>query len=161
MRDVLGSGATQEVAMTHAAKTHAAKTRSATLDPEAWLAGIEADRQSEARRLLTIFAEETGFPPRLWGASMVGFGRYQYRYDSGHGGESFATGFSPRKAELSIYILPGHADFGDILARLGPHRTGKACLYIRRLAGVDEDALRALIRAGLHDLAALWEVHPM
>jgi hypothetical protein len=92
---------------------------------------------------------------------MVGFGRYDYRYDSGHGGESLATGFSPRKADLSIYILPGYADFGAILNRLGPHRTGKACLYIRRLAAVDEGALRDLIRAGLEDLGRRWQVHPL
>lgn len=69
-----------------------------------------------------------------------------------------ATGFSPRKAECVIYILPGYADFGPILARLGPHRMGKACLYLRRLDGVDEGALADLIRAGLDRLGALWPV---
>ncbi len=137
-----------------------AKTKSAPLDREAWLAGVEPARRTEAERLLTIFGEVTGFPPRLWGPSMVGFGRYAYRYESGHSGESLATGFSPRKAELSIYILPGYADFGPILARLGPHRTGKSCLYLRRLAAVDEGVLRELIRAGLLDLETRWEVHP-
>jgi Domain of unknown function (DU1801) len=92
---------------------------------------------------------------------MVGFGRYEYRYDSGHGGDSLATGFSPRKAELSVYIMPGYADFSGILARLGPHRTGKSCLYVRRLAAVDEGVLRELIRAGLADLARRWPVHPV
>jgi Domain of unknown function (DU1801) len=135
-----------------------AKTKSAPLDREVWLAGVEPLRRDEAERLLALFAEVTGWEPRLWGPSMVGFGRYEYRYDSGHGGESLATGFSPRKAELSIYILPGYADFGSILARLGPHRAGKSCLYIRRLATVDEGALRELIRAGLEDLGQRWTV---
>jgi hypothetical protein len=138
-----------------------AKTKSAPLNREEWLAGVEADRRAEAERLLTIFGEETGWEPRLWGASMVGFGRYEYRYDSGHGGESFATGFSPRKAELSIYILPGYADFGAILSRLGPHRLGKSCLYVKRLAGIDEAVLRELIAAGLADLGRRWTLHPV
>jgi hypothetical protein len=136
-----------------------AKSKSAPFDRNAFLAGVDVARRAEAERLLAIFAEETGFPPRMWG-TMVGFGRYEYRYASGHSGESLATGFAPRKAELSIYILPGYTDFGDILAGLGPHRLGKSCLYLRHLAAVDETALRALIRAGLHDLGKLWPVYP-
>ena len=139
-----------------------ATTPGAPFDRVAFLDGIPGpDRKAEAERLLTIFAEASGYPPRLWGGSMVGFGRYAYRYDSGHSGESLATGFAPRKAELSIYILPGYADFGEILARLGPHRTGKACLYIKRLDRVDEGALRDLIRAGLEDLGTRWTIHPV
>lgn len=111
--------------------------------------------------MLALFAETTGWEPRLWGASIIGFGRYAYRYDSGYGGESLATGFAPRKAELSVYIMPGYADFGDILARLGPHRMGKSCLYLRRLSAVDEGVLGELIRAGLKDLATRWPVHPV
>lgn len=138
-----------------------AKTKSAALDREVWLAGVEEKRRGEAERLLAIFGEVTGWEPRLWGPSMVGFGRYEYRYESGHSGESFATGFSPRKAELSIYILPGYADFGPILARLGPHKLGKSCLYVRRLDAVDEGVLRELIRAGLADLGKRWPIHPV
>lgn len=138
-----------------------AKTKSAPLDREPWLAGVDPRRRGEAGRLLAIFGEVTGWEPRIWGPSMVGFGRYAYRYASGHSGESLATGFSPRKAELSIYIMPGYADFGALLARLGPHRTGKSCLYLRRLAAVDEGVLRELIRAGLADLARYWPVHPV
>ncbi len=73
----------------------------------------------------------------------------------------FAEASGSRKAELSVYILPGYADFGDILARLGPHRTGKACLYLKRLDRVDEGALRELIRAGLEDLGKRWTIHPI
>jgi hypothetical protein len=137
------------------------KTKSSPLDRETWLAGVEPARREEAGRLLALFGEVTGWEPRLWGPSMVGFGRYVYRYDSGHGGESLATGFSPRKAELSIYLMPGGGDFGPILARLGPHRMTKACLYIKRLAAVDESVLREVIRAGLEDLARQWPVHPV
>lgn len=139
-----------------------AKTKSAALDRAGFLAGIpDPERRAEAERLLAIFGAETGWEPRLWGASMVGFGRYAYRYGSGHGGESLATGFSPRKAELSVYILPGLADFSALLSRLGPHRAGASCLYIRHLAAIDEGVLRALIRSGLDALARHWPVQPL
>lgn len=138
-----------------------AKTKSAPLDRGAWLGGVEPARREEAERLLAIFAEVTGWEPRLWGPSMVGFGRYVYRYASGNGGESLATGFSPRKAELSIYVMPGEGPLGPILERLGPHRMTKACLYIKRLSAVDEGVLRELIRTGLLDLERHWPVHPV
>jgi hypothetical protein len=117
---------------------------------------VEPARRDEAVRLLAIYAEETGWEPRLWGPSMVGFGRYVYRYDSGHGGESLVVGFSPRKAELSLYGLLG-ADDG-LLAQLGPHRAGKGCLYVKRLAAVEEGALRGLIRAGVAETRKRWPV---
>jgi hypothetical protein len=92
---------------------------------------------------------------------MVGFGRYAYRYASGRAGDSLATGFAARKAEWSVYIMPGYADHGPILARLGPHRMGKSCLYLRRLDRVDMGALEDLFRAGLADLARHWPVYPV
>jgi hypothetical protein len=96
----------------------------------------------------------------MWGPSMVGYGSYAYRYESGHGGTALATGFSPRKAELSIYIMPGYQDYGAILTRLGKHRLGKACLYVRKLSDIDLGVLEELIRAGLDDLGKLWPVRP-
>jgi Domain of unknown function (DU1801) len=132
----------------------------APLDAATWLPTVTPARQAEAARLLDIFAAETGFAPRLWPGDIAGFGRYAYRYDSGHAGESLATGFSPRKAELSIYILPGYANFSAHLAKLGKHRIGKACLYLRRLDDADEAVLRDLIRAGLDDLRTRWTVLP-
>jgi hypothetical protein len=125
-----------------------------------WLATVTPARQAEAARLLDVFAEETGFHPHLWPGSIAGFGRYAYRYESGHSGEYFATGFSPRKADLSIYILPGDADHSALLSRLGKHRMGQACLYLRHLDDADEPILRALIRAGLADLRSKWPVTP-
>jgi hypothetical protein len=135
------------------------KTKSAPLDRLAWLPAVKQARREEAARLLAVFAEETGWEPRLWGPSMVGFGRYEFRYDSGHGGESLVVGFAPREAELSLYGLIGAAE--SLLGRLGPHRAGKGCLYVRRLAAVDEAVLRALIRAGVASCAARWPVHPV
>lgn len=138
--------------------TYEAKTRQGG-DVAAFIDAITPpERQAEARTLLNIFGETTGFPARMWGTSIIGFGRYAYRYDSGHSGEAAATGFSPRKAEISIYIMPGYQDYSAILSRLGPHRLGKACLYIRRLDRIDTGVLGELIRAGLADLGKIWEV---
>jgi Domain of unknown function (DU1801) len=123
-----------------------------------WLPTVTPERQAEAAQLLHIFTAETGFQPWLWPGGIVGFGRYAYRYASGHAGESLAAGFAPRKADLSIYIMPGDADHAVLRAGLGRHRMGKSCLYLRRLADADEARLRALIRAGLDDLMAKWPV---
>ena len=136
-----------------------AKTKAASMDAAEWLTTVAPERQEEARQLLALFAEETGFAPQNW-SGMAGFGRYDYTYDSGHSGSAFATGFAPRKAELVVYIQPGHEDFGAILADLGKHRLGKSCVYIKRLDQVNQDALRRLIRAGLADLGKRWAIHP-
>jgi hypothetical protein len=128
-------------------------------DISAFIDAIEPEaRRDEARRLDMIFRDATGWEPRLWGRSIVGYGRYAYTYDSGHSGQSCATGFSPRKAELSLYILPGFAGHADLLADLGRHRTGKACLYIRRLSDIDEAVLARLIAAGVAGLSQRWTV---
>jgi hypothetical protein len=130
-------------------------------DAEAFLAAVEpAGKREEALALDSFFRRVTGWEPTLWGPSMVGYGRYRYRYDSGREGEALATGFSPRKAEHVLYIMPGYGDHGDILARLGPHRTGKSCLYLKRLDAIDMGALEELVRAGLRDLSARWPVSP-
>ena len=91
---------------------------------------------------------------------MLGYGIYDYTYASGRSGQFLATGFSPRKSKLSIYIMPGYADFGHILNRIGKHTVGKSCLYLNRLDDADEAVLAELIRAGLGDLAKRWPVHP-
>lgn len=131
-------------------------------DPvEPFLESIEpSGRKEDALVLDQLFRSETGFQPRLWGPSIIGYGRYHYRYASGREGDFLATGFSPRKANMVVYILPGYTEFGSILADLGPHRLGKSCLYLGRLAGVDLAVLRRLIRAGLADLATRWTVQP-
>lgn len=140
--------------------TKEAKTTYAPLEKGTWLETVDLARRADAAVLLGLFQRVTGWQPQLWGPSIAGFGRYEYRYDSGHSGESLATGFSPRKAEIVVYILPGYGDFGPILARLGPHRLGKACLYLKRLDKVDMGALEDLIRAGLTDLGTRWTLLP-
>lgn len=94
----------------------------------------------------------------MWGASIVGYGTYDYRYASGREGRFLATGFSPRKANLSVYIMPGYKDFSEILARLGKHKIGASCLYINKLADIDQEVLAELISAGLKNLSSLHAV---
>ena len=115
-------------------------------------------RRADALRLDGIFRAVTGWLPRMWGPSIVGYGAYDYRYNSGRGGTSLATGFSPRAQHLVIYIMPGYADFDPILSRLGAWSAGKSCLYIKTLDRIDPDVLQELIAAGLDDLRRHWPV---
>lgn len=136
-------------------------TRATAQSVSDFLSSVEPPRRRDEGLVLDqVFRAATGFQPRMWGLSMVGYGRYAYRYDSGHSGESLATGFSPRKAQLVVYILPGFAAMEPLLARLGPHALGKSCLYLKRLEGIDLSVLAELIRAGLDDLATRWTVTP-
>ena len=126
-----------------------------------FLAAAGPERKAdEAQQLDRLFREATGFEPQMWGPSIIGYGRYHYRYASGREGDFLATGFSPRKARHSIYIMPGYQDYGAILSRLGKHKLGKSCLYVNKLADIDLDVLAELIRAGLKDLDAIWPVQP-
>ena len=106
----------------------------------------DPEQREDAGRLCTVMEEITGEPPAMWGTSIIGFGAYHYRYASGHEGDSALAGFSPRRSHLAIYLIGGFEDrYQRVLARLGPHKTGKGCLYIKRLEEVDSDALRELI----------------
>ena len=114
-------------------------------------------RRADAETLDRLFQDETGWAPYLSG-TIIGYGEYHYIYASGRAGDCHATGFSPRKASLSIYIMPGYANFQPVLDRLGKHKMGKSCLYINKLSDIDLEVLRELIRAGLTDLAAKYKV---
>ncbi|MBQ0905136.1 DUF1801 domain-containing protein [Micromonospora sp. U21] len=103
-------------------------------------------RRADGGRLRALMAEVTGEPAVMWGPSIVGFGSYHYTYDSGRTGDGPLVGFSPRKQHLVVYLVGGFEDrYARILERLGPHRAGKGCLYLKRLDTVDESALRELI----------------
>ncbi|MEV0717935.1 DUF1801 domain-containing protein [Asanoa sp. NPDC050611] len=114
---------------------------------ESFLAAVADERRrADARTLVALMGEITGEAPRMWGASIVGFGSYHYRYESGHEGDAPLAGFSPRKANLVVYLVGGYQErYARTVARLGKHRTGKGCLYLNRLSDVDEGALRELI----------------
>jgi hypothetical protein len=110
-------------------------------------------RRADAREVLEMMRRVTGTEPRMWGPSIVGFGKYHYRYESGHEGEFLRIGFSPRKANLALYLTRKGDGHAALLARLGKHRTGVSCLYVNRLADVDLAVLESLV-------AASWAAWP-
>jgi len=113
-------------------------------------------RQSDAHALSAMMGRITGEAPRMWGSSIVGFGQYHYRYDSGREGDFMITGFAPRKANLVLYIMGGFEGFDDLRARLGKHKVGKSCLYINKLADVDLTVLEELITRSVAAMRAKY-----
>ena len=105
----------------------------------------DESRRADAEALCELMAKATGAEPVMWGPGIVGFGSYHYRYATGREGDSAAVGFSPRKTALTIYLPQGFAAHAALLAKLGPHTTGRACLYVKRLSDVDKPILRELI----------------
>jgi hypothetical protein len=128
------------------------KTKRTDSDPRAFLEKISDEQQkADSFKILGMMEEISGEPAQMWGDSIIGFGSYFYRYASGHTGTWMRIGFAPRSRNISLYIMDGCLSYSaneesdEILARLGKHKTGKACLYIKRLADIDETALRELI----------------
>lgn len=109
----------------------------------------DAGRREDALAVARMMERLTGEPAKMWGPSIVGFGGYRYKYDSGREGEAARIGFSPRAKELVLYVMDGYAGRDDMLARLGKHRIGKSCLYIKKLADVDMAVLEELVTASL------------
>ena len=123
------------------------KTRATRSSVPAFLAKVaDSERRRECEVVSALMERVTGERPVLWGSSIIGFGRYAYVYESGRSGEWPIVGFSPRKTDLTLYLMPGTAKFPELMAKLGKHRTGKSCLYIKRLSDVDLKVLERLIR---------------
>ncbi|WIY54370.1 DUF1801 domain-containing protein [Devosia sp. YIM 151766] len=125
------------------------KTRPHSGDVGEFLAGLDAAKRADSDTLIGLMQDISGEQPVLWG-TMIGFGHYHYQYESGHAGEAFRIGFAPRKGEFSLYVLTAYAGAEqaretELLARLGKHRRGKSCLYVRKLADIDPAVLRALV----------------
>ena len=120
------------------------KTQATNADVDAFLTA--SAHPADARTLCDLMTAVTGEPAVMWGPSIVGFGRYRYRYESGREGEMCRVGFAPRKAELVLYVGAGRPEQAPLLTRLGKHRTGKGCLYIKKLADVDAAVLREIVR---------------
>lgn len=106
-------------------------------------------RKRDAGTLLTLMKSITGKQPKMWGGSIVGFGDYHYKYESGREGDFFRVGFSPRKANMTVYIMSGFSAYDDLLAALGPCKTGKSCLYLTDLEKNDLAVLTRMIKASL------------
>jgi len=133
------------------------KTQPTDASVDAFLDGVEpARRRDDARVILDLMRRVTGLEPVMWGESIVGFGQYHYHYKSGRQGDYPRTGFSPRKAALTVYVMPGFSDCQNLLAKLGKHKTSVSCLYITSLANVDMDVLEQIIRHGFEKMARLY-----
>jgi hypothetical protein len=123
------------------------KTIATKLSVEKFIAGIEGEeRKQDCREIIRMMKKATGEEPVMWGTSVVGFGSYHYKYESGREGDMPVTGFSPRKQNLSLYLMSGMSKNPALLKKLGKHKTGKGCLYINRLSEVDKMVLEELIR---------------
>lgn len=117
-----------------------------TGDPAEFLASIGDDaRRADAETMTALMSEVSGQPPMLWGPSMIGFGHWRYRYPTGHEADWFWVGFAPRSSALTIYIAVGLDEIGEELARLGKHKTGKGCIYVKRLSDIDTGVLREMV----------------
>ena len=103
-------------------------------------------KRQDCFTILEMMKQVTGEEPMMWGPTIVGFGTYHYKYKTGWEGDYFLTGFSPRKQNLTLYIMAGFDQYDALMSRLGKYKTGKSCLYIKRLADVDETTLRELVK---------------
>lgn len=144
-----------------AAKTasgYVLKTRPQTTSVADFIRSLDEPQQrADCQILVQLMRAATGCEPVLWGGSIIGFDRYHYRYDSGHEGDMALVGFSPRKGQLVLYVMPGFAGHEELLAKLGRHRTGKSCLYIRHLSDVDAGVLGRIIE---HAVEAMRRRYP-
>ncbi|QDV38548.1 DUF1801 domain-containing protein [Tautonia plasticadhaerens] len=112
-----------------------------------FLEGVPDERRrADALAVLDLMQEATGLEPRMWGDSIVGFGSFRYKYESGREGDWFLAGFSPRKQNLTLYIMSGFDREAELMQSLGKYKTGKSCLYLKRLDDVDPQVLRELVR---------------
>lgn len=121
------------------------KTRPTGRSVGAFVAALPEERRSDCDALAGMMRELTGAEGRMWGPAIVGFGDYHYKYASGREGDWFLAGFSPRKNDLTIYVMAGLDEYAEPLARLGKHKAGKSCLYVKRLADIDLGVLRAIL----------------
>ncbi len=137
------------------------KTKPTEIDPTDFIGSVEHDtRREDAETLLELMSKLTGYKPKMWGPSIVGFGRYHYEYESGREGDWMMVGFSPRKANQVIYLMPGYLDLDDQLSRLGKHKIGKSCLYINKLADVDLSVLEEMVQHAIDVLNENYDTFP-
>ncbi len=134
------------------------KTKPTRASVTAFINGIEDSRKkSDAKKVAAMMRRATSARAAMWGGSIVGYGKYMYTNTAGKDLEFMLTGFSPRKQALTVYIMPGFAKFGALMKKLGKHKTGKSCLYIKSLSDVDEAVLEDLIVASVDDMRRRYE----
>lgn len=123
-----------------------AKTKPTELNAEDFISSVQdSKKRQDAFTLLSMMSDITQQPPVMWGDSLIGFGHYDYQYESGRKGSWFRVGFSPRKQNITLYIMNGFTQYQHLLAQLGKHKTGKSCLYINKLDDIDLDILKQMV----------------
>lgn len=136
------------------------KTKETDASVIEFIEGVESPKKREdAYQLLDIFTETAGYEAKMWGPSIIGFGSYHYRYESGHEGDAPLVGFSPRKAKISLYFATGDTEREELLQDFGKHTTGKACVYINKVADIDVLVLQALIKQSVRFLQEKYPNH--
>lgn len=134
------------------------KTRATKASVTDFVNGIEpAERRKDVKKVAAMMRRATGKRARMWGSSIVGYGEYHYKYDSGREGDFMITGYSPRKQALTVYIIPGFSHFDAEMKKLGKYKTGRSCLYIKRLSDVDEKVLERLITKSVKHMHKHYE----
>ena len=129
------------------------KTKPTDVSVEDFLNNLEDEtKRDDSYALLQIMKEVTGEEPKMWGPSIIGFGTYHYKYPTGTQGDWMLTGFSPRKQALTLYIMAGFSKYDEYLAKLGKYKTGKSCLYVKKLTDVNEGVLRKMIKSSIKDV---------
>jgi hypothetical protein len=113
---------------------------------------LQEKKRADALKLIALMEKASGWPAKMWGPSIVGFGKYHYRYESGREGDAPVVGFSPGKAAISLYLLYDSEERDEMLARLGKHRASKACTYINKLADVDMDVIKEMVHATINHI---------
>lgn len=117
---------------------------------EDFLNSVEDEQKKrDSIEVLNIMTQITGDDAKMWGSSIIGFGNYHYKYDSGREGDWFITGFSPRKQALTLYIMAGFSRYDELLQKLGKYKTGKSCLYVKKLEDIDLNVLKELISSSV------------
>jgi hypothetical protein len=130
------------------------KTKSTEADVDAYIQSLPDPKQrADSISLVTLMQKISGHPPKMWGPSMIGFGQYHYVYESGREGDMFRIGFAPRKGQIVLYIVDGHAKHEALMAKLGKFKTGKSCVYIKSLDVIDKNIFEELCVVSLHHMA--------
>ena len=127
-----------------------AKTKPTQRSVDSFIATVEDDKvREDCYTIINLMEKVTGEKPKMWGSAIVGFGKYTYKYESGRSGEICMTGFSPRKANITLYVLAGFPEQAELLQDLGKHKSGKGCLYIKKLDDVNINILKSLIKESI------------
>lgn len=133
------------------------KTKATEVSVDAFIAAVaDPNQRADAEKICALMERLSGEPATMWGPSIIGFGSYHYRYESGREGEMCRIGFSPRKGQTVLYLIDGFEGHAELMAKLGKHKTGKSCLYVKRLSDIDETVLEELCVRSLQYMAAKY-----